>query len=104
MGAAMIVASLDYFLHWPMKGGYNFISGPLADITLLTAAASFVYLHFRKHNCHVNGCPRLEWHPHPEHGHPVCKKHHPHGRLITAEAVGNPAAPATETADQPASA
>lgn len=36
----MIVAvSLHYVLHWSMKGGYNFVSGPLAGITIFTAFA-----------------------------------------------------------------
>jgi len=33
---------------------------------------------YRTHNCHVQGCWRLQWHVHLENGHPVCKKHHPH--------------------------
>ncbi|MDX6507457.1 MAG: hypothetical protein QOG06_2101, partial [Gaiellaceae bacterium] len=32
-----VLASLHYLLHWPTNGGYNFVSGPLADITLITA-------------------------------------------------------------------
>ena len=50
--------SLHYLLHWPTQGGYNFVSGPLADITLITAFASAMYLWLRKHNCHVQGCWR----------------------------------------------
>ena len=60
--------------------GYNFISGPLADITLLTAFLGTLYLWLRKHNCHVRRCWHLEWPPHPDHGHPVCRKHHPDGK------------------------
>lgn len=74
-----VLASLHALIHWPAKGGYNFVSGPLADITLITAFSSAMYLWLRKHNCHVHRCLRLEWHPHPVHGHPVCKKHHPDG-------------------------
>ena len=59
----LVAASLDYLVHWPDKGGYNFVSGPLADITLVTAFASTLYLFLRRHNCHVNGCWRMEWHP-----------------------------------------
>ena len=51
---------------------------------LVTAFAGTLYLFLRKHNCHVNGCWRMEWHPHPDHGHPVCKKHHPEGHKVTA--------------------
>ena len=80
----LVTLSLHYLIHWPMKGGYNFVSGPLADIALVTAFAGTLYLFLRKHNCHVNGCWRMEWHPHPAHGHPVCKKHHPEGHKVTA--------------------
>jgi hypothetical protein len=58
---------------WNNPGNYNFISGPLANITLLTGVG--IYLH--KHNCHVKHCARMAWHDHPDHGHPVCKKHFP---------------------------
>jgi hypothetical protein len=34
------LASLHYLIHWPTQGGYNFVSGPLADITLITAFSS----------------------------------------------------------------
>jgi hypothetical protein len=76
--------TLHYLLHWPTHGGYNFVSGPLADITLVTAFLGTLYLFLRKHNCHVHRCWRLAWHPHPDHGHPVCKKHHPDGHRIRA--------------------
>jgi hypothetical protein len=80
----VLLASLHSVIHWPTQGGYNFVSGPLADITLATAFLSWLYLFLRHHNCHVHRCPRLSWHPHPDHGHPVCKKHHPDGKRITA--------------------
>jgi len=35
-----VAANLHYLIHWPTRGGYNFVSGPLADITLITAFAS----------------------------------------------------------------
>jgi hypothetical protein len=82
--AVVVAASLHYVLHWPTQGGYNFISGPLADITLVTAFLSTLILWWRKHNCHVHRCWRLQWHQHPTHGHPVCKKHHPDGHGIRA--------------------
>ena len=34
------MASLHYLIHWP----YNFVSGPLADITLVTAFATTLFL------------------------------------------------------------
>jgi hypothetical protein len=76
---SVLGANLHYLIHWPTQGGYNFVSGPLADITLVTAFAGTLYLFLRRHNCHVHRCWRLAWHPHPDHGHPVCKKHHPDG-------------------------
>jgi hypothetical protein len=79
-----MIASLHSIVHWPVNGGYNFVSRPLADITLATAFLGWLYLFLRHHNCHVNRCPRLAWHPHPVNGHPVCKKHHPDGHSITA--------------------
>jgi hypothetical protein len=60
-----VVANLHDLIHWPTHGGYNFVSGPLADITLITAFVGTLYLWLRKHNCHVRGCWRLQWHPHP---------------------------------------
>jgi hypothetical protein len=80
----MIAADIHYIVHWADNGGYNFVSGPLADITLLTGFLSFLYLWIRHHKCHVEGCWRLEWHTHPDHGHPVCKQHHPEGGKIAA--------------------
>src|SRR5438067_7112458 len=59
------VASLHYLVHWPTHGGYNFVSGPLADITLITAFATTLFLWLRKHNCHVHRCWRLQWHVDP---------------------------------------
>ncbi|MBA3843813.1 MAG: hypothetical protein H0X39_14575 [Actinobacteria bacterium] len=79
-----IAVTLHYLLHWPTHGGYNFVSGPLADITLVTAFTATLCLWWRRHNCHVHRCWRLQWHPHPDHGHPVCKKHHPDGHRVTA--------------------
>ncbi|HEY4348776.1 MAG TPA: hypothetical protein VGM80_14425 [Gaiellaceae bacterium] len=81
----MLIGSLHHILHWPTQGGYNFVSGPLSDITLVTAFVGTMYIFLRKHNCHVHRCWRLQWHAHPDHGHLVCKQHHPHGRLVTAE-------------------
>jgi hypothetical protein len=52
----LLAASLHYLIHWPTRGGYNFVSGPLADITLITAFAGTLYLFLRKHNCHVHRC------------------------------------------------
>jgi hypothetical protein len=78
----VFLLGLPRWFHWPDHGGYNFVSGPLADITLATAFLSWLLLFWHKHNCHVHRCLRLSWHPHPDHGHPVCKKHFPHHRHL----------------------
>jgi hypothetical protein len=58
---------------WHDPDGYNFISGPLADITLLGGG----YAVARHHNCHVKGCLRIGRHPVDGTGYVVCRKHHP---------------------------
>ena len=61
--------------------GYNSWSGIFSDIgeiTLIGGMVTIVLGLWHQHNCHVAGCPWLCWHVHPDHGHPVCKKHHPH--------------------------
>jgi len=63
----------------PLHGtGYQFWSGIGSGSPILAA----VFLWWRHHNCHVARCWRLPWHPHPDHGHPVCRKHHPDGTNI----------------------
>src|SRR5438445_8309133 len=47
LNRVFVVANLHYLIHWPTQGGYNFVSGPLADITLITAFASALYLWLR---------------------------------------------------------
>jgi hypothetical protein len=65
------------WLH-PGGAGYWFYSG-VFDVGILLGILSSVGVYWRAHNCHVNGCWRLDWHPHPDHDHPVCRAHHPHG-------------------------
>ncbi len=58
--------------------GYNAHSGVLAnfgELSIFVAIIGSLLAYLRKHNCHVPGCPWIEWHPHPLHGHPVCRKH-----------------------------
>jgi len=63
----------DIVLH-PLHGnGYQWWSGLGSGSAWLAGIALF----WRKHNCHVGGCWRLSWHEHPDHGHPVCRKHFP---------------------------
>jgi len=52
---------------------YDLTSGWIPCAAMLAGVGTYV----RRHNCHVKGCWRLQWHVHPEHGHPVCKRHHP---------------------------
>jgi hypothetical protein len=67
---------------WHDPDGYNFISGPLADITLLGGA----YAIARRHNCHVKRCWRIGRLAVPGTPYIVCHKHHPHEKP-TAEKV-----------------
>jgi hypothetical protein len=58
----------------PLHGdGYQFWSG----IGLGGLGFGSIGMWWRKHNCHVKRCPRLQWHVNDEHGHPVCRTHHP---------------------------
>ena len=65
------------WLH-PGGSGYWFYSG-VFDAGILLGLLSGIGVYWRSHNCHVQRCWRLDWHPHPEHGHPVCFVHHPDG-------------------------
>jgi hypothetical protein len=67
---------------WHDPDGYNFISGPLADITLIGGGIALL----RHHNCHVKGCWRLARHPVAGTDYIVCRTHHPHDSP-TAEQV-----------------
>ncbi len=58
---------------WHDPDGYNFISGPLADITLLGGAYAII----RRHNCHAHRCLRIGRHKVAGTDYIVCRKHHP---------------------------
>lgn len=58
---------------WQDPTAYNFVSGPLADITLLGGALAI----YRKHNCHIHGCWRMARHPVKGTPYVTCAKHHP---------------------------
>ena len=86
----MLVSSVGLFVHELGRpgatgphGGYWFWSGigsDLGELSIVIAVVSTALLAYRKHECHIHRCRRLAWHPDPEHGHPVCKRHHPdHG-------------------------
>lgn len=76
----MVISSLADWIYnagrwtWHDADGYNFISGPLADITLLGGG----YAVARHHNCHVKGCWRIARAQVPGTNYIVCRKHHPH--------------------------
>lgn len=65
---------LYQIVHNPMSGrGYAFWSGIGSGSPIL--AGVFVFL--RKHNCHVKGCPRIQFKAHPDDpSHLVCRRHH----------------------------
>jgi hypothetical protein len=58
---------------WHDPDGYNIVSGPLADITLIGGA----YAILRRHNCHAKGCWRIGRHAVAGTTYVVCRKHHP---------------------------
>lgn len=61
---------------WLSTKGYAFTS---SGLQLTVPFGLLVWA--RKHNCHSAWCFRFG-HPHPEHGHPVCRRHY-HDSLKT---------------------
>ncbi len=72
-----------YFVHVLSGRGYAFWSGAGSDVGEV-AILGGIAMFWRKHNCHVYRCWRLSWHPSPDHGHPICRHHHPDAKRITA--------------------
>lgn len=74
----MRLAGLTFWWFWhPLAGpGYQFWSGIGSDIGEIAIVGGAIAI-YRRHNCHVHRCWRLSWHAHPDHGHPVCRRHHP---------------------------
>lgn len=69
----MIQHAFDWFA---LRGdGYQFWSGFGSDFGEATLLFG-VYVIWRRHNCHVKGCPRIIWKTNDA-GHAVCRKHHP---------------------------
>lgn len=61
------------WLFHPLGGlGYQFWSGIGSNFGYLAILAAL----WRKHNCHMQRCWRLQWRVDPAHGHPVCRRHH----------------------------
>jgi hypothetical protein len=85
---AMVISDVANWVYnaarwtWHDPDGYNFISGPLADITLFGGG----YAIARRHNCHVKGCWRIARSRVAGTDYIVCRRHHPHERP-TAEKV-----------------
>lgn len=81
--------------HWfwhPLNGnGYQWWSGigsDLGELSILAAIVTTAVMFWRKHECHVDGCHRPAFHPHPDHAHPVCRRHHPeHGTDLLSRAA-----------------
>lgn len=75
MVSATVFDSIYHALRWTWHDpdGYNIISGPLADITLLGGG----YAILRRHNCHAKGCWRIGRHAVDGTTYVVCRKHHP---------------------------
>jgi hypothetical protein len=75
-------------------GGYQFWSGigsDLGELSILLTILAFAWAWWRTHNCHIHKCPRLMWHTHPDHGHPVCRRHHPDWQQVTEDGIpGSP--------------
>ena len=67
-----------YALHPLKANGYQFWSGIAGSFATNGGLYVGAFVLWRKHNCHVHGCWRVQFHPHPDHGHPVCRRHHPH--------------------------
>jgi hypothetical protein len=80
---------------WHDPDGYNFISGPLADITLIGGAYAIV----RRHNCHVQHCLRIGRHQVAGTTYVVCRRHHPDA-TPTAEQVQAAATAHREALDE----
>jgi hypothetical protein len=74
----------------PLHGsGYQFWSGfgsDLGELSILVALCGILWATWRRHNCHVRGCPRIIWKPHGEHE--LCRKHHPHSPPTADQVAG----------------
>lgn len=67
-----------YILHTEHGNGYQWWSGAGSDLGYATIAVVLIThaaLWYRQHNCVEPGCRKLG-HPHPNHGHPVCRRHY----------------------------
>jgi hypothetical protein len=65
----------------------------LLCIATLGTVVGGVTMLYRKHNCHVQGCWRLQWKTVPGTDHVVCRRHHPadaptHAQVLADAATG----------------
>ena len=61
------------FIAWTYASAHGsaFMGGDFSDIPLFAA----VVILYRKHNCHVKKCWRIQWREHD--GNLLCRRHHP---------------------------
>lgn len=63
-------------------GFWSGFGGSIPDFLILGGVATF----WRKHNCHVHKCWRLNWRA-TNAGDLVCRKHHPEPHLTHADVI-----------------
>lgn len=68
-----MISAIADAVRWTWSGGYNIVSGPLADITLL----GLFGIAYRRLNCHVTGCRHIGLHHVAGTGYVTCRRHHP---------------------------
>lgn len=69
---------------WTNDAGYNLISGDVANLGLFLTPLVLAYHIITTHTCRANRwCLRPIWHTHPDHGLPICRRHHPHGGKLS---------------------
>ena len=78
VGIGVASGTLGHFFGLDNLSGpnYGFWSGAGSDIGEITIIAGAIAI-YRRHNCHVQGCWRLQWKRVPGTEHFVCRRHHP---------------------------
>lgn len=67
---------------------YGFWSGVGGDTTAFGLPAT-AYVLWRRHNCHVDRCPRIGRHPVRGTEWVLCRKHHPDDKLTHADVMAH---------------
>jgi hypothetical protein len=85
----LLAASVGHWTIWsvllhPLRPGnpvdaWGGILSCLGYLAILGTLLGSIAVTYRKHECHIEKCHWLAWHP-DETGHPVCRGHHPQGR------------------------